>query len=420
VTGHDHGAGSAADRGTAGPAIALQARSSGIDRSIVLRAGIGAAILAGILAVAAWLANSPDYGTTSAYSLLIGAALGIAFARGRFCFFCIFRDFIEDRNSTPLYAVLMALAVGGVGYTIVFGMFLPDPAAGRLPAEAHVGPVSWVLAVGGLAFGVGMALSGACISGHLYRLGEGYGRAPVALIGTLVGFGLGFLSWSTLFLGGISTAATPWLPGEIGYFWALVIHLAILGVVALLLLRWAAPLKAREGGPLTLEGIGRSILIRRWSPLATGAVVGIIGVLAYLRLEPLGVTSQLGSITRTAMSDAGLLEGRLNGLDILRGCATVVSQIVTDNGWLIGAFVAGSLAASVVAGRFRPTGVTLRNGSSALLGGVLMGWGAMVALGCTVGTLLSGISALAVSGWVFGVAVFAGVYLGVKLRLHRI
>jgi hypothetical protein len=265
-----------------------------------------------------------------------------------------------------------------------------------------------------------MALSGGCISGLLYRLGEGYGRAPIALVGTLFGFGLGFLSWSTLFLGGISTAATPWLPGEIGYFWALVVHLAILGGVALMLLRWVAPIKARDGEPLTLARVGRSVFVRRWSPLATGALVGIIGVLAYLRLEPLGVTSQLGSITRTAMSDAGLLGDRLNGLDLLRGCATVVSQIVTDNGWLIGAFVLGSLAASVVAGRFRPSRVTLRNGSSAFVGGVLMGWGAMVALGCTVGTLLSGIAAMAISGWVFGIAVFVGVFLGVKLRLHKI
>lgn len=394
--------------------------SGGIDRPTLTRASIGAAILVGLLVVAAWLANSPDYGTTAAYSLLIGAALGIVFARGRFCFFCIFREFIEERNSTPLYAVLMALAVGGIGYTIVFGMFLPDPATGRLPAEAHIGPVSWVLVAGGLAFGVGMTLSGACISALLYRLGEGYGRAPIGLIGALIGFGLGFLSWSTLFLNGISTASASWLPGGIGYFWALVVHLAVLGGAAVLLLRWLAPLKPREGGTLTLQQVGRAIFIRRWSPLATGAAVGIISVLAYLRLEPLGVTSQLGSITRTAMSDAGLLGDRLNGLDILRGCATVVSQIVTDNGWLIGAFVLGSLAASVVAGRFRPSGVTLRNGSTALLGGVLMGWGAMVSLGCTVGTLLSGISALALSGWVFGIAVFAGVFLGVKLRLHRI
>jgi uncharacterized membrane protein YedE/YeeE len=417
VIGQAGDAGSPAASGAAGTVAAPRA---GLDRITLVRVGTGAAIVAGLLAVAGWLANHPDYGVTAAYSLLIGAALGIVFARGRFCFFCIFRDFIEDRNSTSLYAVLMALAVGGIGYTIIFGMFLPDPTSGRLPAEAHIGPVSWVLAAGGLAFGVGMALSGGCISGLLYRLGEGYGRAPIALVGTLFGFGLGFLSWSTLFLGGISTAATPWLPGEIGYFWALVVHLAILGGVALMLLRWVAPIKARDGEPLTLARVGRSVFVRRWSPLATGALVGIIGVLAYLRLEPLGVTSQLGSITRTAMSDAGLLGDRLNGLDLLRGCATVVSQIVTDNGWLIGAFVLGSLAASVVAGRFRPSTVTLRNGSSAFVGGVLMGWGAMVALGCTVGTLLSGIAAMAISGWVFGIAVFVGVFLGVKLRLHKI
>jgi uncharacterized protein len=34
-----------------------------------------------------------------------------------------------------------------------------------------------------------------------------------------------------------------------------------------------------------------------------------------------------------------------------------------------------------------------------------------------VGTLLSGISAFAVTGWVFGAAVFAGVWLGLRLNL---
>jgi hypothetical protein len=45
-----------------------------------------------------------------------------------------------------------------------------------------------------------------------------------------------------------------------------------------------------------------------------------------------------------------------------------------------------------------------------------MGWGAMTALGCTVGVLLSGIHAGAVSGWVFLAACFAGVHIGLWLR----
>jgi uncharacterized membrane protein YedE/YeeE len=141
-------------------------------------------------------------GAAASFSLLAGAVLGMLFERGRFCFFCILRDYIEERNSGPLYAVLAALAVGGIGYAIVFGAFLPNPHTGgpwaRLPPGAHVGPVSWALAAAGLAFGLGMALSGACISGHLYRLGEGYLRAPIALFGSLLGFGLGFYSWNSL------------------------------------------------------------------------------------------------------------------------------------------------------------------------------------------------------------------------------
>ena len=45
---------------------------------------------------------------------------------------------------------------------------------------------------------------------------------------------------------------------------------------------------------------------------------------------------------------------------------------------------------------------------SGLAGGMLLGWGAMTGLGCTVGTLLSGIMAGALSGWVFAAFCTAG------------
>jgi hypothetical protein len=43
-----------------------------------------------------------------------------------------------------------------------------------------------------------------------------------------------------------------------------------------------------------------------------------------------------------------------------------------------------------------------------------MGWGAMTALGCTVGVLLSGIHAGALSGWIFLVFCAFGVWIGLK------
>lgn len=48
-----------------------------------------------------------------------------------------------------------------------------------------------------------------------------------------------------------------------------------------------------------------------------------------------------------------------------------------------------------------------------------MGWGALVALGCTVGTLLSGIMAAAGSGWVFALACGGGLWVGWRLLASR-
>ena len=353
-------------------------------------------------------------------ALLIGAALGWTFQRGRFCFFCIFRDLIEHKDSTGMYAVLTALAVGGVGYALVFGMFLPDAASGRLPPQAHIGPVSWALALGGLTFGVGMAASGACISGLLYRVGEGYLRAVPGLIGSLLGFGLGFATWNSLYSATVAAAPTPWLPSTLGYGGALVVHLAVLGALALLLLRWLPPQAARPAERVTALSLQRRLLIDRWPPVATGTVVGVIAVIAYLRLEPLGVTAQLGSVSRTVLSEQGLLPERLHGLDVLAGCATVITTAILDNGWLVIGFVTAALVAGVASGRFTPSVPSLASSVVALLGGLAMGWGAMTALGCTVGVLLSGTQAFALSGVVFAVTCFAGVWLGIRLRLHQL
>lgn len=380
----------------------------------------GVLVLGGLLLGAYALNETTGYGVKAALSLLIGAALGVVFQRGRLCFFCIFRDLIENKDSTGLFAVLVALAVGGIGYALVFGAFLPNPLSGRLPPDAHIGPVSWVVVVSGVAFGVGMALSGACISGHLYRLGEGYTRAPFALVGSLVGFGLGFFTWQSVYLGTINNAPIVWLPASLGYGLSLVLHLAVLGGIALFLLRYLPERPAQESRRITLGSIYDAVFKQRWNPIATGGIVGVIGMVAYFRVRPLGVTSQIGSISRTLLDSNGLLAGRLNGLDTFAGCVTQVVQTITDNGWLIIGLVLGSWAVVLIANRFKLSTLTLRGSVTALLGGVLMGWGSMLALGCTVGTLLTGISSFALSGWVFGAAVFAGVWVGIRFRLHHL
>jgi hypothetical protein len=263
-----------------------------------------------------------------------------------------------------------------------------------------------------------MALSGACISGHLYRLGEGYLRAPIALVGALFGFGLGFYTWNSLYESIIVQAPVLWLPAGLGYGGALVIHLLAIGMLGILLLRRMPVLPAQPARQVTLARIGELVFIERWNPLVTGALVGIVGVFAYLRVEPLGVTAQLGSITRTMLANNEVLPARLHGLDTLAGCATQVVQTITNNGFLIIGLVLASFSFALLGKRFQLSKLTASNSATALLGGIFMGWGAMTALGCTIGTLLSGISAFALSGWVFAAAMLAGVWLGIKLGFH--
>jgi uncharacterized membrane protein YedE/YeeE len=377
-----------------------------------------ALIVAVLLGVAYVLSGREGTGAQASFSLLIGTALGIIFERARFCFFCIFRDAIEDRNTTPILSVLSAIAVGSVGYAILFGQFLPDTSTEFFPPNAHIGPVSWVLAVAGLVFGIGMTLSGACISGHLYRIGQGSLRAFPALFGSLIGFGLGFASWNKLYLSTLAEAPKTWLPHTFGYAGSLFITLAVLLILALIATRWRATSEPISSQPST--NIYSALILKRWPPLLSGALVGVIGTIAYLRIEPLGVTRQLSTTARTLFSDRGYLPETLEGLDVMKGCIAVISSTVTNNGWLIAGIVFASLAAALAGNRFSWQSITVKNGFTALIGGVLLGWSSMIALGCTVGVLLSGTQAFALSGWVFFATVFIGTVISIKLKLHKI
>ena len=373
------------------------------------------------LLLLAFILSSNTSNSTAPISLLIGMSLGLLLERGRFCFFCIFRDGIEDKNTTPFLSVLVAIATGSIGYALIFGQFLPDTSTDRLPPVAHIGPVSWVLVVAAFAFGIGMSLSGACISGHLYRLGQGYLRAIPALIGTLIGFVLAFLSWNWLYLNAISDAPTIWLPHYVGYSGALLITLSALLLLAFIAIRRGTnsdPIRKVSAAPLSLSGTLKNLITERWSPIATGAITGVLGTIAYLRVEPLGVTRQLSTTARTFMDSNKIGPESLVGLDRMAGCVAVVAEAITNNGWLVIGIIGTSFAAALAGGRFKFSRLTPTNSATALIGGILLGWGSMTSLGCTIGVLLSGTQAFALSGWVFFAFVFLGSFVGIKLKFH--
>lgn len=344
-------------------------------------------------------------------SFLFGAVFGFSLQRSRFCFQCIWRDWLFDRDPRGLYGILLALAIGVAGYTLIFGAWLPDPSGMRLPPTAHIGPVGFALVVAGLAFGIGMAVSGSCISAHLYRLAEGAPVAPFALIGTMIGFWLGFLTWTPIYLVSISESPVLWLPRYLDYDGALVVSLGTLALLAVLLHRLGRkPPRDIASGPID------AVLLRRWPTWVGGIIVGLIGTASYFRVSPLGVTAEIGSRARQAADSLGFLPERLDGLDTFRGCATIVRDaLLTNNGMFILGLVLGSAVAASAAGAIRFERIRVSHIVRGLTGGILLGWGSLIALGCTVGTLLSGISAGALSGWAFAIAAIAGTSIATVL-----
>lgn len=377
----------------------------------------GLAIVLGLGAVA-FILHAQGYAALS-LSVVFGAVFGIVLQRSRFCFFCMFRDWYDEGDPRGLLGLLLALAVGILGYTVVFGAWLPDATTGRLPPDAFVGPVSIALVAAGLAFGAGMAISGSCVSAHLYRLGEGSPTAPFALVGTVAGFVLGFYTWNAIYLSAIADAPVVWLPRWLGYAGASLAAFTVLILIAVVLTR--ASQKIAHSRTLDSDFL-TSAFIHRWPAWIGGAIIGVLGTASYLRVAPLGVTAEIGSRARQAASATGILPERLEGLDTLRGCIAVARDaLLSPNGAFVLALITASFAAALVARQFKPSRPSAGQILRGLIGGLLLGWGAMTGLGCTVGTLLSGIMAGALSGWIFGAFVFAGaattLWIGRRLGL---
>lgn len=211
------------------------------------------------------------------------------------------------------------------------------------------------------------------------------------------------------------------LPAGGGYGPAVVVQLAALAGIGILLLAWNPPVPARRERTVNATEIRRLLFFERWPALLTGSLVGVVGVVAYLRDRPLGVTSQLSSWTRTGLDNNEMLPHTLLGLDrSLGGCVALVVDTITTNGWLVTGIILASLAAALPGRRFGLEKLTAKGTLSGLVGGVLLGWGAIIGLGCTIGVFLSGTQALAVSGWVFAIALTATAAVGFRFNLHRI
>jgi uncharacterized membrane protein YedE/YeeE len=97
------------------------------------------------------------------------------------------------------------------------------------------------------------------------------------------------------------------------------------------------------------------------------------------------------------------------------------TRVVTIGITSVAGMITGAAIVSLVTGRFRWEAFRgVDDMTTHLIGGALMGFGGVTAVGCTIGQGLSGLSTLAFgSVLVFG-AVIAGGWLGIQWQMWRL
>ncbi len=359
-------------------------------------------------------------GRDASFALLLGLALGILLQRSRLCFAAAFRDLFLARERRSAVALLAALAVGSVGYQAVFGAQVPDPSRGFVPPNAFIARVAWHTLLGGACFGFGMVIAGGCVSGQLWRLGEGALAAAVALVGVVAGQVAALAAWNALWIGVVAEAPAVWLPKKFGYAGALALQLGGLALLAWLLLRFvpttegrgslnaAAPAAADPSGEL--NRLLQRVFVERWPAALSGAALGVLATVAFFRGTPLGVTAELARAARALGTALDLLPERLEGIDLMGGCRPPEDVDGLSNpGLFVAALVGGALVAALLAGEFRLRLGRPRALLLGLLGGLFTGFGGFIASGCTIGTLLSGTMAHSLHGPLFAGGLLLGV-----------
>ncbi len=375
------------------------------------RAPNAAVVAAALVAVAAGAAYL--YGAVSprqAALYFVGVAAGVVLYHANFGFTSSWRDFIVHARGAGIRAQMLMLA-------LTCSVFFPALAKGQLFAttvRGSVSPAGVSVIVGAFLFGVGMQLGGGCASGTLYTAGGGNTRMLITLAMFIAGSVLGTLHtawWTSM----PQTRPTS-LVNVCGPWIGLAVSLTLLGALAVITI----VVERRRHGALTaISRTNGSVLSGPW-PLVAGAV-GLAAVnIATLALSgrPWGVTGAF------ALWGAKALNGV--GVDVaswpywsapaqaaaLRAPIAVDATSVMDIGIMLGA-----LAAAGLAGRFAPGWrVSGRSAAAAMIGGLLLGYGARIAYGCNIGAFFSGVSSGSLHGWLWLVAAFAGNMAGARAR----
>lgn len=324
--------------------------------------------------------------------LLVGVVFGFVLQRGRFCVTGMLRDIFMNKTWRGFTALMILISVHSIGLTLFISMGVITPEFKNFAPLAVV--------VGGFIFGLGIILAGGCASGTWYRSAEGLVGSWIALLF----YGLSAAAMKSGPLAGFNDWMKVWnLPlttihGALGISpWILV---ALVCVITFFLARHYLQ---KDAGRAHYD-FGRPWYAKPMNQYVAAILVGIIGTVAFLASNAAGRNGGLSITTPTA--------------DLVRWSATGDGDYFNWGLLLVLGLFVGAFVAAQMAGEFRVRVPDAQTASRAVWGGIMMGVGASLAGGCTVGNGMVQTSLFSFQGWVSLLFIALGVGAGAKWWLR--
>jgi uncharacterized membrane protein YedE/YeeE len=352
-----------------------------------------------------------QYGANHALLWALGAALGYTLYRGSFSFAGGFREALAEGRGAGLRAQMLMLGVLVI-------IMLPAIHAGTLagaPVRGIVFPAGVAVVIGAFIFGIGMQLGGGCASGTLYTAGGGNTRMLLTLIFFIIGATIAAYDserWANL----PAISATS-LPELIGLWPALFGSLAIFLCVAL---GSRVVEQRRHGRVEPIFSAPSPDASRRWSWAMAAIILAVLNIITlWAAGRPWVITAPFPLWGSRIIAEFGwdepafwaFWEDPTRTEAFLRPVLAERSSVM-NFGLMLGAFFAAAIAA-----RFKPAWrLPWRHVCASVIGGLLLGYGAVMASGCNISAYVAGIASGSLHGWLWILPGLAGNWVGLHLR----
>ncbi|MBI5181292.1 MAG: YeeE/YedE family protein [Nitrospirae bacterium] len=340
--------------------------------------------------------------------LLIGGLMGAVVQRSTFCIAAACHNIVTTNDLTQTRAYAMALLVAIIGTQILYSFGYVDISRSTFISS----PFTWLAyIVGGFIFGVGIVFGGGCASRILVRAAEGNLGGLVTVMAFILSSGATLWGITARFrinyIESLTLNINQYLPNLISPapLWLIIIAVGIILIIFMLTAPKGSPWRGWRW-PLAGAAIGLTIVFAWWINSAAYKAIQHIDPFTFPGPDdPMLLQRWRPKSLTFALPDAEAFRFLIlytEGTGINFGIATVFGVL------------GGSFIAAMFSRTFNWVAPPLQQFKYNIFGGLLMGFGAVVAMGCNIGQGLSGISTLAIGSILTMTFIFIGAITGAK------